>query len=62
MAQKVALIAALSRDPHTEIVADVDMIWAVNYVRESYKQMLDAVSITLARISLIKMGEVLKSH
>lgn len=62
MAQKVALICALSRDPHTEIVADVDMIWAVNYVRASYKQMLDAVSDNISANQFDKDGrEVLKA-
>lgn len=61
MAQKVALIAALSRDPHTEIVADVDMIWAVNYVRESYSQMLGAVSENITENQFDKDGrDILK--
>lgn len=62
MAQKVALICALSRDPQTEIVADVDMIWAVNYIRESYKQMLGAVAENITENQFDKDGrEVLKA-
>lgn len=62
MAQKVALICALSRDPQTEIVADVDMIWAVNYVRESYNQMLNAVAENITENQFDKDGrDVLKA-
>lgn len=57
MAQKVALICALSRDPQTEIVADVDMIWAVNYVRESYNQMLNAVANNISANQFDKDGK-----
>ncbi len=62
MAQKVALICALSRDPQTEIVADVDMLWAVNYIRESYNQMLGAVSENITENQFEKDGrEILKA-
>lgn len=43
MAHRVALICALSRDPNTHIVADIDMKWACEYIADRYKQLFDAV-------------------
>lgn len=43
MAHRVALICALSRDPNTDIVADIDMKWACEYIADRYKQLFDAV-------------------
>jgi uncharacterized membrane protein (UPF0182 family) len=43
-------------------VADVDMIWSVNYVRDSYKQMLDAVSENITENQFDKDGrDILKA-
>lgn len=44
VALRVALICALSRDPQTNIIGDIDMIWACDYVGARYKQLLDAVA------------------
>ena len=48
MAHRLALIAALSRDAQTEIVADVDMKWACDYVRARYMQLFDAARDNLS--------------
>jgi len=43
MAMRISLICALSRDPQTKLVADVDMLWAVNYMRLSLEQLVKTV-------------------
>lgn len=43
MAMRLSLIIALGRDPNTEIIGDIDMLWATNYMRNAYKQMYDSV-------------------
>lgn len=44
IALRLSLIHALSRDSQTKIVADVDMVWAVNYVRASIEQLYKEVA------------------
>jgi len=43
MAMRLSLILALGRDPYTNIIGDIDMLWATNYMRQCYKQLYDAV-------------------
>lgn len=44
IAMRLSLILALSRDPLTNIIADIDMLWAVNYVRNRSEELLDVVN------------------
>ena len=43
IAMRLALICALSRDPNTKIIADIDMIWATNYMRKQFSEMVAMV-------------------
>lgn len=38
IAQRLSLICALSRDPNAQIVADIDMQWAVEFMRQKFKE------------------------
>lgn len=48
MAMRLSLIMALSRDPNTSIVADIDMEYAVSYIRKCYRRVLDEIENTMA--------------
>lgn len=43
IAMRLALICALSRDPNTKIIADIDMLWATNFMRKQFSEMIDMV-------------------
>lgn len=43
IAMRLALICALSRDPHTKIIADIDMLWATNFMRKQFAEMIAMV-------------------
>ena len=43
IAMRLALICALSRDPNTKIIADIDMIWATNFMRKQFSEMIAMV-------------------
>ena len=43
IAMRLALICALSRDPNTKIIADIDMIWATNFMRKQFSEMVAMV-------------------
>lgn len=44
ISMRLSLILALSRDPNTEIISDIDMIWAINYVRDRSEELLNVVN------------------
>ncbi len=43
IAMRLALICALSRDPNTKIIADIDMLWATNFMRKQFDEMIAMV-------------------
>lgn len=43
IAMRLSLCAALSRDPQTDIVADVDMLFAVNFMRKQFEELVNTV-------------------
>lgn len=43
IAMRLSLCAALSRDPNTEIVADVDMLFAVGFMRKQLDELVSSV-------------------
>lgn len=40
IAMRLSLILALSRDPQAEIIADIDMLWSVNFMRERFAELV----------------------
>lgn len=66
IAMRLSLIVALSRNPLTEIVADIDMLFSVNFMRERFAELVDMVRKHMRSgeldADMMEMTKIIKSY